>query len=75
MRSAFIPPLWVNFKKSDVKGTLFHKQDKLKLVVHCGDSIRYEQALVREYLAYRIPQSPHSGEFPGAAIACPVCRQ
>jgi len=49
-----IPPLLVNFKKSDVKGTLFHKQDKLKLVVHCGDSIRYEQALVREYLAYRI---------------------
>lgn len=49
-----IPPLWVNFKKSDVKNTLFHKQDKLKLVVHCGDSIRYEQALVREYLAYRI---------------------
>jgi len=49
-----VPPLWVNFKKSDVKNTLFHKQDKLKLVVHCGDSIRYEQALVREYLAYRI---------------------
>ena len=49
-----VPPLLVNFKKSDVKGTLFHKQDKLKLVVHCGDSIRYEQALVREYLAYRI---------------------
>lgn len=49
-----IPPLWVNFKKSDVKDTLFHKQNKLKLVVHCGDSIRYEQALVREYLAYRI---------------------
>ena len=49
-----VPPLWVNFKKSDVKDTLFHKQDKLKLVVHCGDSIRYEQALVREYLAYRV---------------------
>ena len=49
-----VPPLLVNFKKSDVKDTLFHKQDKLKLVVHCGDSIRYEQALVREYLAYRI---------------------
>lgn len=49
-----LPPLLVNFKKSEVKDTLFHKQDKLKLVVHCGDSIRYEQALVREYLAYRI---------------------
>ena len=49
-----LPPLLVNFKKSEVKNTLFHKQDKLKLVVHCGDSIRYEQALVREYLAYRV---------------------
>jgi hypothetical protein len=48
------PPIWVNFKKSAVKKTLFHKQDKLKLVVHCGNSIRYEQAVVREYLAYRI---------------------
>jgi hypothetical protein len=49
-----LPPLLVNFKNSEVKGSLFHKQDKLKLVVHCGDSIRYEQAVVREYLAYRI---------------------
>lgn len=49
-----VPPLWVNFKKSEVRDTLFHKQDKLKLVVHCGGSIRYEQALVREYLAYRV---------------------
>lgn len=48
------PPIWVNFRKSEVKHTLFHKQDKLKLVVHCGNSIRYEQALMREYLAYRI---------------------
>jgi hypothetical protein len=48
------PPIWVNFKKSEVKNTLFHKQDKLKLVVHCANSIRYEQAVVREYLAYRI---------------------
>jgi hypothetical protein len=49
-----LPPLWLNFKKSQVKGTLFHKQDKMKLVVHCGDTIRYEQAVLREYLAYRI---------------------
>ena len=49
-----VPPLWLNFKKSKVKGTLFHKQDKLKLAVHCGDSERYEQTLLREYMAYRI---------------------
>ncbi len=48
------PPLWLNFKKSQVKGTLFHKQDKLKLSVHCGNSPRYEQSILREYIAYRI---------------------
>lgn len=49
-----LPPLWLNFKKSQVKDTLFHKQDKLKLAVHCQDSERYEQTLLREYMAYRI---------------------
>ena len=49
------PPLRVNIKTSEAKGTLFHKQDKLKLVTHCRDrSARYEQNLLREYLAYRI---------------------
>ena len=49
------PPLRLNFKKSQTDGTLFDKQDKLKLVTHCKDrSERYEQALLREYLAYRI---------------------
>ena len=49
-----LPPLWLNFKKSAVKDTLFHKQDKLKLAVHCQDSERYQQTLLREYVAYRI---------------------
>jgi len=49
------PPLRLNFKKSQTDGTLFDNQDKLKLVTHCKDrSERYEQALLREYLAYRI---------------------
>jgi len=48
------PPLRINFKKSQTTGTLFAKQDKVKLVVNCESSIRFEQALVREYLAYRI---------------------
>ncbi|MCK5326655.1 MAG: hypothetical protein KAJ57_11625 [Woeseiaceae bacterium] len=48
------PPLRLNFKKSQTKGTLFNKQDKMKLVVHCSDSMRYQQSLLREYLAYRI---------------------
>ena len=48
-------PLRLNFKRSEVKGTLFHKQDKLKLVTHCEDkSPRYQQSVVSEYLAYRV---------------------
>ena len=49
-----LPPLWLNLKKSQVKDTLFDQQDKLKLAVHCKDSERYEQTLLREYVAYRI---------------------
>lgn len=49
------PPLRLNFKSSQTKGTLFHKQDKLKLVAHCRNNrIRYNQGVIREYLAYRI---------------------
>jgi hypothetical protein len=49
------PPLRVNIKKSQAKGTVFHKQDKLKLVAHCRDnSERYQQNVIKEYLAYRI---------------------
>ncbi len=49
------PPLRLDFKKSEIKKSLFHKQDKLKLVTHCRDgSRRYEQTLINEFLAYRI---------------------
>jgi hypothetical protein len=49
------PPIRINFKKSQTDDTLFDKQDKLKLVTHCQQhSGRYEQAVVGEYLAYRI---------------------
>ena len=49
------PPLRINVKKSQARDTLFQKQDKLKLVAHCRDnSERYEQNVIREYLAYRI---------------------
>ena len=48
-------PLRINFKKSETSGTLFDKQDKLKLVTHCENgSPRYQQSVVSEYLAYRI---------------------
>jgi hypothetical protein len=48
------PPLSLNFKKSQTDGTLLDKQNKLKLVIHCGSFDRYEQMVLREYLAYRI---------------------
>ena len=49
------PPFRLNFKKSQVKDSLLHKQDKLKLVSHCRPNTNpYEQAVIAEYLVYRI---------------------
>jgi hypothetical protein len=48
------PPLRLNLPKSEVKGTLFAKQNKLKLVTHCKGSESHQQFLLREYLSYRI---------------------
>ncbi len=49
------PPLRLNFKTSEVEDTLFDEQDKVKLVSHCRDgSSRYEQAVLREWLTYRM---------------------
>jgi len=48
-----LPPLRLNFKKSQVKGTLFGGQDKLKLVAPCQNGLESQQKLLLEYLAYR----------------------
>jgi len=48
------PPMRLNFKVSQTKGTLFHKQNKVKLVTHCQNNTKYEQVILREYTAYRI---------------------
>ncbi len=48
------PPVRLNFKKSQTKNTLFDKQDKLKLVIHCNRKAQYFQIVLEEYLAYRI---------------------
>ncbi len=53
-RTCTFAPLRLNFKKSTVKGTVFAKSDKLKLVTHCRDkSSRHQQSLITEYIAYR----------------------
>ncbi len=48
------PPIRLNLAKKDVKGTVFEKQDKLRLVSYCKTSASYEQLVLKEYLAYRI---------------------
>jgi hypothetical protein len=49
------PPLRLNFRKAQTTNTLFDGQDKVKLVTHCrNDSRINEQAVLSEYLAYRI---------------------
>lgn len=55
MRVCPFTPIRLNFDKSATKGTLFRKQDKMKLVTHCRNrSNRYEQLVLKEYLVYRI---------------------
>lgn len=54
MRVCPFAPIRLNFKKSEMKNTIFEKQDKIKLVGHCrDDSTRYEQVTLKEYLQYR----------------------
>ncbi len=56
-RTCRFPPIRLNFRKKQLDGTVFEGQDKLKLVTHCRTgNIRYEQQLVKEYLAYRFLQ-------------------
>jgi len=46
-------PLRLNFRKT--KGTVFAKSNKLKMVTHCRNGAQvYAQAILNEYLAYRI---------------------
>jgi hypothetical protein len=44
------PPLYLDFPKKQTKGTLFDKQNKLKLVTHC----QAEDYVIREYLIYKL---------------------
>jgi hypothetical protein len=44
------PPLMLNFKKKEVKNTLFDKQDKLKLITTC----QTEPEVVKEFLIYKM---------------------
>lgn len=48
-----LPPLQLNFKKSQVRETLFDGQNKLKMVAPCKHGDKYQQYIVLEYLAYQ----------------------
>lgn len=49
------PPLRINFKRKQVKGTLFEEINKIKLVTQCRrNSLAYEQYVLEEYLIYRV---------------------
>ena len=44
------PPLMINFKKKEVRNTIFMGEDKLKLVTPC----QKEEDVIEEYLIYRM---------------------
>lgn len=48
------PPLLLNFKKKETKGTIFEGQNKVKLVTFCKDLNISEEYVLKEYLAYKI---------------------
>ena len=48
------PPLRIAFVEEKPEGSLFRKQDKLKLVTHCNAKSESEQIMLREYATYRL---------------------
>jgi hypothetical protein len=49
------PPLRLDFSESATENTIFEDQKELKLVTHCRTrSDKFEQIVIKEYLAYRI---------------------
>jgi hypothetical protein len=47
------PNVRLNFKRSQVPGTLFDGQDRVPIVAHCQDREEYQQYAIQEYLIYR----------------------
>jgi len=51
----FLPPLKIDFKKSDLASAGIRRDfDDLKLVVKCKSSDNYEDLLLKEYLTYKL---------------------
>ncbi len=56
LKNCDFPPLGLNFKRSQVEGTVFAGQNKLKLSTLCRDSDGFEDYLELERLAYLLYQ-------------------
>jgi len=53
--TCWFPPVRLNLKKKEAKGTVFEGQNVLKIVTHCSPTNkRFEQNILKEYLAYKI---------------------
>lgn len=46
--------LWIDFDKDEVADTIFAGQNRLKLVVQCGNQDRYERYVVKEHQVYQL---------------------
>jgi hypothetical protein len=53
MQVCDFPPLLLNFKTSDLKGSVLEGENKLKLVTHCMATNTFDPYLRLEYLSYR----------------------
>ena len=54
-RNCNFPPLWLNFPKAQMTGTVFQNQNRIKLYSHCQNGRDYyEQYVIQEYLANRL---------------------
>ena len=48
------PPIMLNLKKKQVRGSAFDGLDKVKLVTHCGEGRVFTANTMEEFLAYRL---------------------
>lgn len=52
--SCGFPPYWINFKRKQVRDTVFDGVNKIKVVSHCREGWRsIEPQIMKEYLAYQ----------------------
>lgn len=55
MLKCLVPPFKIKFDTSQIPNTIFEKQEKLKLVVHCKNKPTfYQDYALQEYLIYKI---------------------